>query len=84
MLGHTLSEGKAYVANVAVIQYKIQFIRLQIKLEPRNFFFERVAVKHDYMPVRLYCNFDIQAVCFIYTNDEIRQVTNRWAFRIRG
>ncbi len=82
MLGHILSQGEADIPNVTIINYKIQFVRSQVKLKPRNFFFKRVAVKHDDLATLFNSNFDIQPVRLVNADDKISQVTDRRAFRI--
>ncbi len=82
MLGHILCQGETDIPNFTIINYKIQFVRSQVKFKPRNFFFKRVAVKHDDLATLFNRNFDIQPVCLVNTDDKIRQVTDRRAFRI--
>jgi hypothetical protein len=81
MLGHTLFEWKANIADITVVHNEIQFIRTQVKLKPTYIAFERVTVKNNYLSVTLYCDLYVQMFRGTIMNYKVSQISYGGAFR---
>ena len=71
----------ACIANVTIVQNKIQFTAAKVKFKPRHFILKGSVVKYNNLTFFIHSDFDIEGMRSINTCDEVSQISYGGAVR---